>query len=208
MKSKFNYYCLLALFLVSALGFSQQETSKWKALIAVGLNSPSQTGLIIPFEAKSTNFPTINLGIQHMFKPQFGVKVDFGYNRFSNADNTPDFKVNYTRINAQFVYDTTRDITFLPIGMGFVLHAGPGYTMIKPLDIYRENKNSYLNAMAGVELHYGISKTVSLFVDGSYIMGFAKEFDPITDGAGSFNGDLLTVTVGASISLSGCVTCN
>ncbi|WP_055447636.1 outer membrane beta-barrel protein [Lacinutrix mariniflava] len=208
MMSKFNYYCLLVLFLVSTLGFSQQETSKWKAIFAVGLNSPSQSGLIEPFEAKGANFPTINLGVQHMFKPKLGVKVDFGYNRFSNADNTLDFKVNYTRINAQFVYDTAGDFTFLPIEMGIMLHAGPGYTMIKPLDIYRENTNSYLNAMAGIELHYGISRTVSLFVDGSYILGFAKEFDPVIDGAGSFNGNMLNVTVGASISLSGCRTCN
>ena len=92
--------------------------------------------------------------------------------------------------------------------MSLVFHAGPGYTMIKPLDIYRDNTNSYLNAMAGVELHYGISRAVSLFVDGSYIMGFAKDFDPVIEGAGSFNGNMLTVTVGASISLSGCRTCN
>ncbi|WP_452224974.1 cell envelope biogenesis protein OmpA [Lacinutrix chionoecetis] len=208
MKTKFSHYCLLALFLVSMLSFSQQETSKWKALIAVGLNSPSQDGLIEPFVAKGMNFPTINLGVQHMFKPQLGVKVDFGYNRFANEDNTPDFKVNYTRINAQFVFDTTRDVPFLPLGMGLVLHAGPGYTMIKPLDIYRANKNSYLNAMAGLEVHYGISKTVSLFLDGSYIFGFADDFDPVAYGAGSFNGDLFTITIGASISLSGCRTCN
>jgi hypothetical protein len=193
---------------VSALSFSQQETSKWKALFAVGLNSPSQTGLIQPFEAKSTNFPTINLGVQHMFKPQLGVKVDFGYNRFSNTDNTPDFKINYTRINAQIVYDATKNIPFLPTEMGLILHAGPGYTMIKPLNIYRENKNAYLNAMAGIEFHYGISRAVSLFVDGSYLFGFAGAFDPITEGAGSFNGDLFTVTFGASVSISGCRTCN
>lgn len=208
MKSKFNFYCLLVLFLVSTLGFSQQETSKWRAIFAVGLNSPSQSGLVEPFDAKSTNFPTINLGIQHLFKPQLGVKLDFAYNRFSNTDNTLDFKVNYTRINAQLVYDATKNLAFLPLEMGLVLHAGPGYTMIKPLDIYRENKNSYLNAMAGIELNYSISKTVSLLIDGSYIKGFAKDFDPVIEGAGSFNGDLLTVTVGASISLINCRTCN
>ena len=208
MKTKFNYYCFLTLFLVSFFSFSQQDINKWKALIAVGLNSPSQDGLVTPFVAKSINFPTINLGLQHMFKPQLGVKLDFGYNRFVNDSNSPDFKVNYTRINAQFVFDTTKDVPFLPLGMGLVLHAGPGYTMIKPLDIFSANKNAYLNAMAGLELHYGISKTVSLFVDGSYIMGFAKDFDPITDGAGSFNGNMFTITFGASISLSGCRTCN
>lgn len=208
MKFKYPYYCLLALFLIGNLSFSQQETSKWKALFAVGINSPSQEGLIEPFMAESINFPAINLGLQHMFKPQFGVKVDFGYNQFSNIESSPDFKVNYSRINAQVVFDTTRYFNFLSIGMGFVFHTGPGLTMIKPLDIYRENKTSYFNAMAGVELHYSISSTVSLFLDGSYIMGFSDDFDPISTGAGSFNGNMITITFGASVSLSGCRTCN
>ncbi|WP_034062513.1 outer membrane beta-barrel protein [Lacinutrix jangbogonensis] len=208
MKSNFNYYSLLAFFLVSTLSFSQQEASKWKALFAVGLNSPSQTGFVKPFQAKATNFPTINLGIQHMFKPLLGVKLDFGYNRLSNAKTAPDFKLNFTRINVQIVYDTKNYISFLPENMGIVVHAGPGYTMIKPLGFYSENKNSYLNAMAGIELHYGVSRTLSLFIDTSYIVGFAKDFDPIADGTGSFNGNMLTLTVGASVSLSGCRTCN
>ncbi|WP_290700605.1 outer membrane beta-barrel protein [Lacinutrix sp.] len=208
MKSKFNNYCLLGLILVSSLSFSQEDTSVWRALFAVGLNSPSQDGLIEPFETKSTNFPTINLGIQHMFKQQFGARLDFGYNRFSNTDNTPDFKVNYTRINAQFVYDTSRLMSFLSPELGLILHAGPGYTSIKPLDLFRENKNSYLNVMAGIEFNYSISRTVSLLVDGSYIKGFSSDFDPITDGAGSFNGDMLTITFGASVSLINCRTCN
>lgn len=187
---------------------SQIETSKWKALIAVGFNSPSQDGLVNPFEANSINFPTINLGVQHMFTPQLGAKLDFGYNRFVNADNTPEFKTNYTRINAQFVYDATRDFTFLPFGTGLVFHVGPGYSMIKPLGDYGDNKTSFLNAMGGMEFHVGLSKTVSAFVDGSYILGFGDTFDPITEGFGSFNGNMLTVTVGVAVSLSGCYTCN
>ena len=106
MLSRFKIICLLA-FLVLGLttAKAQIETSKWKALIAIGVNSPSQDGLVKPFEANGLNFPTINLGVQHMFTKQLGAKVDFGYNRFANADNTPEFKVNYSRVNAQFVYD-------------------------------------------------------------------------------------------------------
>ncbi|WP_027880919.1 hypothetical protein [Mesoflavibacter zeaxanthinifaciens] len=209
MLSRFKIICLVA-FLMFGLNTvkAQIETSKWKALIAVGVNSPSQDGFVTPFEADGLNFPTINLGVQHMFTNQLGAKVDFGYNRFVNADNTPDFKVNYTRVNAQFVYDATSDFTFLPFGTGVVFHVGPGYSMIKPLDAYGDNKTSYLNAMGGMEFHYGISRTVSAYIDASYIMGFASDFDPITEGYGSFNGNLLTVTVGVAVSLSGCATCN
>jgi len=209
MKAVIKYLTFfILLFFYINTSYAQVETSKWKALIAVGLNSPEQAGFVTPFQGKGTNFPTINLGIQHMFKARFGAKLDFGYNRILNEDNTPEFKVNYTRINAQLVYDTTSSISFLPINMGFVLHAGPGYSMIKPLNIYGENKNSYFNVMGGIELHYGVSRTVSVFVDGSYIYGFGKAFDPITDGAGSFNGNLFTTTIGVSVSLSGCTFCN
>lgn len=209
MLSTIKHYCLLliAVFALSTAD-AQIETSKWKALFAVGFNSPSQDGLVTPFEANSINFPTINLGVQRMFTPQLGAKLDFGYNRFANADNTPEFKTNYTRVNLQFVYDATRDFNFLPFGTGMLFHVGPGYSMIKPLGDYGDNKTSFLNGMGGMEFHYGISQTVSAFVDASYILGFADNFDPITEGYGSFNGNMLTVTVGVAVSLSGCYTCN
>ncbi|WP_281846197.1 cell envelope biogenesis protein OmpA [Olleya namhaensis] len=209
MLSTIKHYCiiLITVFTVSTVT-AQIETSKWKALIAVGINSPSQEGLVAPFEANSINFPTINLGVQNMFTPKLGAKLDFGYHRFVNADNTPEFKTNYTRVNLQFVYDASTDFVFLPMETGVVFHIGPGYSMIKPLGDYGDNKTSFLNGMAGMEFHYGISRTVSAFVDGSYIIGFADAFDPITEGFGSFNGNMLTVTVGVAVSLSGCYTCN
>lgn len=209
MKALIKYLTFFSLlfFCVSQTN-AQRETSKWKALFALGINSPAQDGLVKPFVAHGTNFPTITIGLQHMLKRQLGVKLDFGYHRFSSADNTPEFKVNYSRINAQLVYDSTPDFTFIPLGMGLIFHAGPGYSSIKPLGFYKENKTSFLNVIGGIEVHKAVSKTVSVFVDGSYIFGLGKEFDPISTGFGSFNGNLFTVTVGLSVSLSGCAFCN
>jgi len=208
MKLKFKYYCLSVFLFISILSYSQQNTNNWRALFSVGINSPSQDGFIEPFLAKDANFPTINLGIQHLFNSQLGARLDFGYHRFVNADTAPEFKINYTRVNVQLVYDAFKGLSFLPTELGLVWHAGPGYSIIKPLGNYKENKHSYLNVMAGVELNYSISRAVSLFVDGSYIKGFSKDFYPIAKGTGSFNGDLLTITFGASVSLMNCRTCN
>lgn len=209
MKPQIKHYAVLFLiFFCSASTFSQTATSEWKAQLALGVNSPSSTGFVEPFEAKPINFPTVNIGIQHMFKEQMGAKLDFGFNRFSNTSDSPDFKVNYTRINAQFVFDATKSLTFLPQRIGIVGHAGPGYTFVKPLEGFSQNKISFLNAMGGIEFHYGISQTISLFTDVSYIYSFAKDFDPPTDGLGSFNGNLTTITFGISFSLSGCYYCD
>ncbi|GGK21640.1 hypothetical protein GCM10007962_14770 [Yeosuana aromativorans] len=186
---------------------SQVDTSTLKAQIALGINSPSSSGFVNNFESKSINFPTVNLGVQYMFSRILGAKLDFGFNRFSNLDNTPEFKVNYTRLNAQLVLNATNGLGFLPFKTGVFVHAGPGFSFIKPLGNYPENKISYLNVMAGMEFHYGLSDSMSLYLDGSYIAGFSDDFNPVTDGYGSFNGNMLTITVGLSLSLTGCYYC-
>ena len=201
---------LIGILLISVSANTQSDTSKWKMQLAFGFNYPNVDGFVSGFEAKSLNFPTINIGVQHMFSRTKGVKLDFGYNRFTNADTSVEFKTNYTRINAQFVYDATTVLGFLPAAIGLVGHVGPGYSIVKPLGNYGDNKLSFLNAMAGIEIHYSISETFSVFTDVSYIFSFSgdKTYDPISEGFGTFNGNLFAVTFGVSVSLSGCYYCD
>lgn len=204
------YKFLLVTICLVGLGFqgiSQVDTSTLKAQIALGVNSPSSNGFVGDFESKAVNFPTVNFGVQYLFSPSFGTKLDVGFNRFSNTNNTPEFKVNYTRINAQLIYNVTRVLSFLPNKIGVFAHAGPGYSFIKPLGDYPQNKISYFNVMGGVEFHYGLSDSMSLYLDGSYVAGFSDDFNPVTDGFGSFNGNLLNISVGVSLSLTGCYFC-
>ena len=206
-----KYFMLVVFFCISSPTLlCQSETSKWKAQISFGFNYPDIDGFVPGFEAKSVNFPTINLGIQHMFKENFGVKLDYGFNRFSNAEDSAEFKTNYARLNAQFVYDANNDFRFLPTSFGLVAHAGPGLSFIKPLGNYGANEHSFLNAMAGLELHYSIARTVSVYTDMSYIVGFTgkKTYDPISEGYGTFHNNLFNLTLGLSVSLSGCQYCD
>lgn len=196
--------------LMTSICFSQSDTSKWKFQIAFGLNQPNVEGFIEGYQAKPLNFPTINLGIQHMFTSQLGAKLDLGYNRFTNADNSMEFKTNYTRINPQIVYDATNALSFLPSRVALIGHAGPGITFMKPLGNYSENKQTFANVLGGLEIHYGINETVTLYTDLSYAYGLggSNEYNPINKGFGAFTGNLLTVTLGVSVSLSGCYFCD
>ncbi|MCK5402417.1 MAG: cell envelope biogenesis protein OmpA [Flavobacteriaceae bacterium] len=213
MTSNFKKYKKVVLFgfmLISVIGYTQSDTSKWKLQLAFGFNYPNVDGFVTGFEAKPINFPTINLGVQHMFTKTKGVKLDFGYNRFSNTDNSAEFKTNYSRINAQFVYDATTVFGFLPTQIGLVGHIGPGFSTVKPLGSFGDNKTSFLNAMAGIEVHYNMSETFSVFTDFSYIFSLSGDetYNPISEGFGTFNGNLFTVTIGVSVSLSGCYYCD
>lgn len=195
-------WCCFWCFLVSA----QNDTSTLKAQIALGVNSPSSNGFVQDFKGKSVNFPTVNLGFQYMTKRNLGGKLDYGFSRISSESNSPEFKLNYSRINLQVVYDASSVLSFSR-RIGAFLHAGPGYSFVKPLGNFTNNDVSFLNVMSGLEIHYGISDRLTVFLDTAYILGLGKEFNPVSSGFGAFNGDLLTITFGAFISLSGCYFC-
>lgn len=211
MKFLFRSTLIILLLIASCnVVQAQKDTNILKGQIALGFNRPLWRGFANSLHSQNINFPTVNLGLQYMFKPQLGVKVDFGFNRFANGDDIPDFKVNYTRFNAQIVYDPTEIIGFLPSRMRFVLHAGPGISFVKPLGSLDENKQTYLNFLIGSELHYAISETMSIYGDLSYIHGFTSvdDYDPPISGLGAFNGGIITATIGITFSISGCYTCN
>ena len=187
-----------------------KDTSQWKALFALGINYPTTDGFVESTYARPINFPTVNLGIQHMFKRTYGMKLDYGFNRFKNDGDSPEFKINYSRINAQFVYDPTDLIGFLPYRIRTVLHAGPGLAFVKPLGNLGDNKQTYLNFLAGMELHYAINEKVSVFTDVAYAYGLTSldTYDPVLSGLGAFNGSVFNLTFGLAVSLSGCQFCD
>ncbi|WP_406682662.1 cell envelope biogenesis protein OmpA [Seonamhaeicola sp. MEBiC1930] len=201
-------FCLVSCVMLSIHVFSQEGTSLIKAQFGLGICNLAKDGFVQSFEGKSVNFPSVNLALQYMFKPQLGGKLDYNFSRISNEENTPSFKLNYSRINTLLVYDANNILNFLPPRAGVFFHVGPGFTFVKPLGNYTQNKVSFLNIMGGAEFHYGISDKLSIYTDVSYVNGFGKAFNPLSDGLGSFNGNILTITFGASISLSGCYFCD
>jgi hypothetical protein len=201
-------WMLFLTLLATSTSFAQRDVEKWKLQLAVGVNNPIDRVKNDGYYTKYINFPTVNIGVQHMFSENLGAKLDFGYNRSSDADASLPFKLNYSRINAQAVYDFKELISFLPSGIGVVGHAGPGISMTKPLGDFVDNTYTYLNLLGGLEIHYRVAESYSFFVDGSYAFSslFKNKYDYEIDGF-SFRGDLMYVVVGVSVSLSGCRYC-
>ena len=206
-KQNLSWILFLTL-ITTSLSFAQRDVEKWKLQIALGVNNTIDQPETYGFYSKQINFPTVNLGVQHMLSRNFGAKLDFGYNRSSHAENSLPYKLNYTRINVQGVYDFKDLIRFLPDPFGIVAHAGPGVSMTKPLGNDANNTYTYFNLLGGLELHYRLTKSLSVYVDGSYAYALPNntKYNVSSDGF-SFNGDLAYVTIGLAISLSGCHYC-
>ena len=203
-------WLLFLTLMTTSVSIAQKDVEKWKLQLALGVNNTIDQEETVGFFSKQINFPTINLGVQHMFARNWGAKLDVGYNRSSEATNRSlPYKLNYTRVNVQGVYDFKDLITFLPPPIGIVAHAGPGLSMTKPLGNYANNTYTYPNVMAGVEVHYRLTESLSIYADGSYVYALSKKnkYNVATDGF-SFTGDLAYVAFGAAISLSGCHYCN
>ncbi|EDP71238.1 hypothetical protein FBALC1_02102 [Flavobacteriales bacterium ALC-1] len=212
MQQYLKQYLLFFTVIFMTLNSNAQfkDTSKWKALFALGFNYPVANGFITDAYAQKINFPTVNLGVQHMFKSTYGVKLDYGFNRFKSGENSLEFKINYSRINAQFVFDPSQYIGFLPSRLRTVFHAGPGLSFTKPLGSLGDNKQAFMNVLGGMELHFAINEKVSIYGDLSYIYGLTKlkTYDPVLNGLGAFNGNVLNATIGIAVSLSGCQFCD
>ena len=210
MKNKKQNLLILFICLITTIGFAQRDIAKWKLQLAVGVNHGFSDGFVDEVYGRRFNIPTVNIGLQHMFSQTMGAKLDIGYNRFKSGEGVPEFKTNYTRVNAQFVYDPLLSIGFLPPSMRIVLHAGPGISFVKPLGSLSENNTTFLNGLIGSELHYSISEKVSIYLDGSYVLGFSgKDLTELSEGGlGAFNGNMIYATIGISVSLSGCYYCN
>jgi len=208
MRLDFFKY-VLVFFILTNVHAQRKEISTWSAQISLGVNSPSKSGFVNLAPAQGLNFPTVNLGVQRMFSRTLGAKLDYSFNRFKSESNIQEFKVNYSRINAQLVYNPSEALNFLPQPMQVVLHAGPGFSFAKPLGTLDDNKQSYLNFNLGFEVHYEINKKVKLYSDLSYIYGFTSldDYNPELLGLGAFNGSVITLSFGVSIALSGCYYC-
>ena len=196
--------------MITSVSTAQKDVEKWKLQLALGINNTIDQVETEGYFSKQINFPTVNLGVQHMFARNWGAILDLGYNRSSEAtDRSLPYKLNYTRVNVQAVYDFKDVITFLPPPIGIVLHAGPGVSMTKPLGDFTNNTYTFPNVLGGLEVHYRLTESLSIYVDGSYVLSLSSKskYDVATDGF-SFNGNLAYVAFGASISLSGCHYCN
>ena len=207
-KIQKSIWILFLVLMLSTVGVAQESQDKWKLQLALGVNKPLSTAGHPGYFSEIINFPTINLGVQHMFTNTFGAKLDLGYNRSSEREGSLPFTLNYTRVNVQAVYNFKDLLTFLPRRISIVGHAGPGVTMTKPLDSASENTYTYPNGLLGFELHYQLSRTLSIYGDAGYALSFANGYKYNVAANGySFNGDLAYVAVGVSVSLSGSNYC-
>jgi OOP family OmpA-OmpF porin len=180
------------------------EFNQWSIELAGGFNKPARpmtagfrTAVVSPYVA--------DLGVRYMFNNKFGLKADFGFNSFTEGNDSQNFSTKYYRADIQAVANLGRIMNFetWTNTFGLLAHTGFGLSFLE-----RENptyvKDRMGNFMAGVTGQIKLSDRIALTGDFTTIINAKQNF--AFDGASTvdtrgFGGILYNGTVGVTVYL-------
>ncbi|TXE06655.1 OmpA family protein [Algoriphagus aquimarinus] len=159
-----------------AFGANAQEFDKWSLEVNGGFNKP-MAPLTPGFLSPSLNLGHIDFGARYMFNEKFGVKVDYGFGSFKEAENgnpsTGTFSTKYNRLDLQGVANIGRIMNFESFtrSFGLLLHGGAGIGQVKPEEnLHAGFKDDVYTLIFGVTPQLKLGKGVALVGDISTIL--------------------------------------
>ncbi len=182
----------------------ENNYNKWSVELAGGFNKPTKrmtpdyrTAVVSPYVA--------DLGVRYMFNNKFGLKADFGFNSFTEGDNSNAFETKYYRVDLQGVANLGRIMSFetWTKSIGLLGHAGVGLSFLERKDpAYAKDRMG--NLMAGITGQIKLSNRVALTGDFTTIIHGRQNlaFDGASsEGANGLTGPLFNGTVGLTVYL-------
>ncbi|MFL9829534.1 OmpA family protein [Flavobacterium sp. ST-87] len=212
MKKKFASLSLLILsFAANAqiMGTTSEENivdpnpyDKWSIELNGGVNKPLRamtpgysTATLNPFHA--------DLGVRYMFNPKFGLKLDFGYDKFQERDDTAPFESRMIRTSLQGVINLGRTLNFetWTNTIGLLAHGGFGVSQLSAKDNGFDGEDYMGHGILGLTGQIRLSNSVALTGDLSGLVYGRQNYN--FDGMGAAStGALDGVTLNASVGLT------
>ncbi|MFV0291082.1 MAG: OmpA family protein [Mangrovibacterium sp.] len=189
--------------LISASSFAQRDYNKWSIEGGVGVNKPYRN-MTPGYYTDDANFFTGDIGVRYMWSQYLGAKVDYGYNSFSENDNSAAFESTYSRVDLQLVANAGKVLNFQEWTktIGLLVHGGGGVGFLGS-DLI-DGTDGNVNLLAGATLQFRLAKRLALNLDGTAIAPIAK-VDRTYDAVSPVNhkGLIFNGTVGLSVYLGG-----
>jgi len=206
MKNKFLLTFVMLLF---AAGIYAQESTKnepaynkWSLEGGIGLNKPYYN-FNPGYGSELPEFFAAELGVRYMINEFFGMKLNLGYDQYTEADNSiASFTTNQYNLSFQGVANMGRIMKFETWTKTFNLlaHAGMGVGF---LDYDAHNDPDYVgNFLGGFTAQAKLSPRVSLYADVTGMNNFRQQ--RAFDGGPRKNVELSMVingTIGLSVAL-------
>ncbi|APG63866.1 hypothetical protein LPB136_13580 [Tenacibaculum todarodis] len=181
-----------------------QEFNQWSIDLGVGVHKPVFP-LSSGYGTDTPDFWQANIGGRYMINEKFGLRVDFGFNQFSEADGGKPFDTDYYRGTIEGVVNAGEILGFRDWTqrINLLIHGGVGLSDLKA---YQPNapKDRMINVVFGVTPQVKLTDRVALFLDASVVGHLYQNISFDGNGRTSrngFNGGLFNASVGLNIYL-------
>ena len=182
---------------------TKPDYDRWSLELGVGVNRPVR-GFTAGYSTATPGLWNADLGVRYMFNPKFGLKLDFGYNKFQDSKDSPDFETNYWRTDLQGVVNLGRVLNFetWTNRIGLLAHGGVGISMMTS-DAF-DGEDFLANGIVGLTGQVRLCNSVALTGDISGILNGKQNrtFDGLSAvNTGFFDGGVLNASVGLTFYL-------
>ncbi|HEA30951.1 MAG TPA: OmpA family protein [Leeuwenhoekiella sp.] len=187
---------------------SYDDYNRWSIDINAGVNKPSRP-FAPGYYTSTPDFFHADAGLRYMINDRAGLKVDFGFDNFSDDEESLPFKSRMYRISLQGVANAGNILGFREWTntLGLLLHGGMGYSRLsvkEPVEL--DDNDQMLNFIAGITPQIKLADRVALNADLSVIGNIRQ--DQTFDGtarqvAADFDGFYVNATIGISVYLGG-----
>lgn len=166
---------ILSTLMAGALAFSanaQSEFDKWSLEVNGGFNKP-MAPLTPGYLSPTLNLGHVDLGVRHMFNEKFGLKLDYGFGSFKEADGEASFDTKYYRLDLQGVANVGRIMNFESFSrsFGLLFHGGAGIGNVNPEEnLYNDFTDDVYNFIFGITPQIKLSNNIALVGDISTIL--------------------------------------
>jgi OOP family OmpA-OmpF porin len=166
---------ILSTLMAGALAFSanaQSEFDKWSLEVNGGFNKP-MAPLTPGYLSPTLNLGHVDFGARYMFNEKFGLKLDYGFGSFKEAEGEASFNTKYYRLNLQGVANIGRIMNFESFSrsFGLLLHGGAGIGNVNPEEnLYNDFTDDVYNFIFGITPQIKLSNNIALVGDISTIL--------------------------------------
>ncbi|HEX8013936.1 MAG TPA: OmpA family protein [Flavobacterium sp.] len=182
----------------------ESSYNQWSIELNGGLNKPART-MTAGYYTEVFNSLHADLGVRYMFNPKFGLKLDLGYDKFYEGDNSLEFDSKYLRTSLQGVVNLSRALNFetWTNTIGILVHGGFGASQITSKSGF-DDEDYMVNGILGLTGQVKLSNRVVLTGDLTGIVNAQQNWN--FDGmekvqTGAFDGVLVNASVGLTVYL-------
>ncbi|MBK0368566.1 OmpA family protein [Flavobacterium agrisoli] len=183
---------------------NNNDYNHWSIELNGGLNKPFRT-FTPGYYTESISPWHGDVGVRYMFNPKFGLKLDYGYDQFSEADTSLEFDSRYMRLDLQGVVNLGRTLNFetWTNTLSLLAHGGFGVGQLTADDGF-DGEDYTANAIMGLTGQIRLGNRVALTGDLSGIMNLKQNqnFDGMSRARTSgVDGVILNASVGLTFYL-------